>query len=99
MKLSASPAELDEIFALVNEICPILAGKPPVRQGAVLAELVSTWLAGYYSPDLPDFDRELTDKLREHMIKIWLETVRKLIPIAEAQGLNDPKVCKQWSSH
>ena len=40
------------VLELVERIKPILAGQDPSEQGAVLAELLSLWLAGHRPPAL-----------------------------------------------
>jgi hypothetical protein len=57
---------------LVERIKPILAGNPGQIQGAVLADLLAIFLAGHAPP------------LREQILAIHLETVRRLIPVNEA---------------
>jgi len=58
---------------LSNEIKPMLAGKGPDIQGAVLADLVSIYFAGH-----PEF-------IREKVIRMWMETMRELIPAIEQE--------------
>jgi hypothetical protein len=64
-----SPA--DQVLAIAGEIKPLLAGKDPSVQGAVLAELLSLWLAGH--PSLA----------REALIETHVDHVRLLIPLSE----------------
>jgi hypothetical protein len=56
---------------------PSLAGQSPEVQGAVLAELVSLWIAGHH-PDL-----------REDLLDGWIALVRALVPISE-KGMFGP---------
>jgi hypothetical protein len=60
-----------EIDSLVNRIKPLLAGKDPGVQGAVLADLLSMWIAGH-----PDF-------IREEMLTQHVDAVRALVPVNE----------------
>src|SRR5262245_46031556 len=65
-----------EIWPLV---APRLAGKPPEVQGAALADLVATFLAGHMVAG----DPEATAKLREELLTTHIEIVRQLIPVNE----------------
>lgn len=60
------------IVELVARIRPLLAGRPPPVQGAVLAELLSIWLAGHHPA-----------QIREPLLQAHLQTVRSLIPVNE----------------
>lgn len=62
----------DMVPPLVKEIAQILHGKGPVVQGAVFADLVSMWLAGHHAD------------IRDDSLKLWIKTVRRLIPVNEA---------------
>ena len=64
----------------------ILTGHPPAVQGAVLADLLATWLGGFISRDGPS----RTHELREALLQDHLETVRALIPINAARIHGDP---------
>jgi hypothetical protein len=75
-------ADADETLELLSRIGPILAGRPPQVQGAVLADLFATWLAGHFA-ETP----EQTAELREVLLEQHLDLVRKLIPLNEAAGL------------
>lgn len=57
--------------ALFNVIRPLMAGHGPEIQGAALADLVALWIAGH-NPDL-----------REDVLREWLATMRKLVPVNE----------------
>lgn len=59
--------------ATIDQIKPLLVGKPPEFQGAILAELLAIFLAGHAPP------------LRKDMLKIHFSLVKKLIPIAERE--------------
>ena len=52
---------------MVERIKPILAGNDPGVQGAVLAELLSLWLAGHSPPEV-----------RVDLLKMHIETVCEL---------------------
>ena len=53
-----------EVHELVDQIRPILAGRDPAIQSMVLADLLSTWLAGH----LVAGDKKQTAKLREKLL-------------------------------
>ena len=67
------PDPVEQVIELVAKIRPILAGNPPWIVGAVLADLLSIFLAGHREP------------MREGLIEEHLKTVRGLIPINEAE--------------
>ena len=76
-----------QVEALVEQIRPILAGKPSVIQGGVLADLLATWLAGHMIMDKP----RQTFTLREQLLAAHLKVVRLLIPVNENQIMGRPK--------
>lgn len=82
-----------EVLDLSSQIWPTvskaLAGRDPMIQGAVLADLVAIWLAGHIVPT----DKDLTNKLREDLLAVHVEHVRKLIPVNEAMLMDriEPK--------
>jgi hypothetical protein len=61
-----------EVEALVNEIRPLLAGKGPAVQGAVLADLLAMFIAGHRDAEL-----------RDEILQLHIEAVRHLIPFAD----------------
>lgn len=73
------PAEVD---AIVDSIWPTLqramGGLDPNLQGAVLADLVATWLAGHTGES-----QRAVNQLREELLELHVEFVRKLIPVNE----------------
>lgn len=60
---------------LVEQIEPILHGHPPDIQGAVLGDLVSTWLDGHHPG------------LRERVLQMHIKYVRDLVAIRDAEFL------------
>jgi hypothetical protein len=54
---------------LADVIAPLLYGRGPELQGAVLAELVSLWLAGH------------PPELREEALARWLDLMHDLLPL------------------
>jgi hypothetical protein len=67
--------QMDETFDLVFRINPLLAGREPSVQGAVLADLVARWLAGQ------------DESNREAQLERWLVMARGRVKqvIAEAE--------------
>lgn len=57
---------------IVKQIEPLLAGAGPDIQGAVLADLLATWLAGHPA------------EMREDMLQLHLEAMQPLIELAVA---------------
>jgi hypothetical protein len=52
---------------VVRRIRPHLAGRPPNIQGAVLAELLATWLRGHHA-ETPERTMELRAELLGHLL-------------------------------
>ncbi len=70
------------VLALANRIKPILANHRPEVQGAVLAELLSIWLAGHLIPG----DEKETQAFREELLTTHCAMVRELTKVnAEIQ--------------
>lgn len=67
----------EEILELAERIKPILAGKDPHIQEAVLAELLSIWLAGHVVAG----NEELTIVLHSELLAMHTRLVRKLAVI------------------
>lgn len=61
---------LDEVNQTVAAIRPLLAGRPPMVQAAILADLVAMHLAGFQD-----------ESLHAPLLAGLISTVRKLIPI------------------
>lgn len=62
-------------------IAPTLYGEPSFVQGAVLADLMSLWIAGHHVPG----DPAATDEARKLFVEDWLKAVWKLVPESEKQ--------------
>lgn len=77
MKSACTSEDAREVIAAANLICPMLAGRPPEIQSAILAELVSKWLAGNFVPG----DHQKTDALRQYLLKNFTECVVMLTDI------------------
>ena len=72
------PAEQgDNVKMLTDRISPILHGHSPVIQGAVLAELLATWLAGHVVPG----DRMQTILVRGRLFHEHMKVVRDLMKL------------------
>jgi hypothetical protein len=66
------PAEIKLALRMADNIGRQLYGGGPGVQGAILAELVSRWLAGHRT------------ELHERVLTQWIELVRSLVPINAA---------------
>jgi len=66
-----------EVIALVALIRPLLAGKSPPVQGAVLADLLAIWLAGHHVPGNP----AATQSQRAELLAQQLKAVAQLVPV------------------
>jgi hypothetical protein len=64
-----------------KEIQKLLRGLGPETQGAVLADLLSLWLAGHFVAGRP----AQTSELREALLIEHITTVRKLVPESEKE--------------
>ena len=69
--------EAEIALALAEAIKPMLAGHDPRVQGAALAELLATWLAGHQA----DTPRE-TERMRDLLLRGHIDAVRQLVPLA-----------------
>jgi hypothetical protein len=70
-----------EAAKMLDECSKALVGHETYVQGAVLADLLSMWLAGHNVVG----DREATDRLREGLLQEHIQAVRALIPVSEQQ--------------
>jgi hypothetical protein len=68
------------IAAISEAIGPMLHGLGHDVQGAVLADLVSMWLAGFVGPD--------AEAVRHELLEAHVALVRKLIPVNEKLALD-----------
>jgi hypothetical protein len=83
--------EMTERAAAVSrQIQALLHGLGPHAQGAVMADLVSLWIAGHIERselgNTPD-NRPLTDALRHEIITEWMNLVVMLLPASENEIL------------
>jgi hypothetical protein len=73
-----------EAVELAHQIMPLLAGREPMVQGAVLADLVSMHLAAMFASNSKGevSDRE-TRRMREGMFRLFCKAVWSLVPVNE----------------
>lgn len=76
-----------EIDATVAKIRPLLAGKEPAIQGAVIGELMAIWVAGHRveNPD-GSLNRAATDSLRADLLHYQMELLADLVKLNEAEA-------------
>jgi hypothetical protein len=67
----------EQVAPIVESIRPLLAGKPPELQAAVLADLLAIWLAGHYV----EGDEAATRKMRAELLAEHCVAVRQLTRI------------------
>jgi hypothetical protein len=73
-----------QVGLIVKAIMPLLKGKPPEVQGAVLADLLAMFLAGHLDPNEIGADaKPNTDQIREELLTLHIEKVRELTAINE----------------
>ncbi len=70
-------SEIATVIETVEEIRPLLAGKGPAAQSAILGELTATWLIGHRHHD----GDEATDELRERLLEGHIELIRRLVKL------------------
>ena len=75
----------------VKSILPLLHGLDPETTSAVLAQLVSMWVAGHviFEIDGANIDRAETEAARQAVFAYWTNLVHQLVPISEAEILRD----------
>jgi hypothetical protein len=69
--------EIEQIERAAREIHPLLAGRRPEVQGAILADLLATWLAVHPT------------HLRDEILSLHVDTVRLLIPVNERRMFDE----------
>jgi hypothetical protein len=81
---------------LMEEIRPFLIGKGPEVQSAALADLTAMWLAGMFLTDRQtgELNRRETDKMREVSLRVFIKTVKELVPVNE-EMITKPMLEKQ----
>lgn len=75
----------------VKKIMPLLHGLDPETTSAVLAQLVSMWVAGHvvFESEGTNIERAETDAARKEVFAYWAKLVTQLIPVSEAEILRD----------
>lgn len=68
-----------EVREVADMIRPLLARRDPAVQSAILADLISMWLAGHFLSG----DSEATAKMREERLADIVALVRELLPLNE----------------
>jgi hypothetical protein len=76
-----SQQQQDEAYDLVDQIRPLLGGRDPAVQGAVLANLVARWLANRAGHDTT---------IQEQTLERWLVMLRGLVPLVMAEAEPPP---------
>ena len=66
--------------ALAKQCYPIFAGQDPTIVAAALDELLALLLAGHFAPG----DPADTQAMRDGILALHIETVKKLVPVMEA---------------
>jgi len=66
-----------EVVVTAESIKPLLAGKPPPVQGAVLAELTALWITHHFVQGDEDEQRELW----EYLFQMHMNKVRELMEV------------------
>lgn len=72
--------QVHAVEAIYEKVRPLFAGQAPMVVGAVLAELLATWLASHTCGE-PGPNK----KYRDELIRLHIAKVRQLIPIMEAE--------------
>jgi hypothetical protein len=75
--LSDTAKQASEVMQIVRLIRPLLKGRDPEVQGAILADLLAMWLAGHVNAR----DPEDSDRIREAALAIHIEAVRGMIKL------------------
>jgi hypothetical protein len=65
---------------LAKQCYPVFAGQDPTLVAGALAELLALLLAGHFDPG----DPAGTQAMRDALLTLHIETVRKLVPVMEA---------------
>lgn len=90
-------ARVNEALLLSRECFRHLEGHAPRVQGAAIAELLAHWLAGHVVFDKREnIERQTTTIVRDAQLDLLLATMRKLVPIAEAEIMATKNERKRW---
>jgi hypothetical protein len=73
----------EEAAPVIAGIRPLLAGRDPMVQSLILADLTSQWLAGHMvlDKDSGALSRVETDQMREEIFQNYIGLVRNLTPV------------------
>jgi hypothetical protein len=78
------PEKVNEVQELCDAVYDLFQGHDRVIVGAVLADLLSVWVAGHFVAD--DKGGE-TQKFRKQLLQRHMKAVRELVPLSEKQIL------------
>ena len=70
-------SDTEHVAQLIRRIRPILAGQPSPVQGAVIADLLATWLVGH----IDSSSKTRTEEMRRKLLKVSTAMVRELVSI------------------
>jgi hypothetical protein len=70
--------ETHDVMRLVDVIRPMLRGVAPEVVGAVLADLTAKFIVSHVAEN-----EDLTKKSREQVLKIQIQTIKRLMPLNE----------------
>jgi hypothetical protein len=78
--------EVEQIWAIVAQVRPLLAGKPAEIQGGVLADCLALWLAGHQI----EGDEKATATLRANLLALHMGAVQALTIVNAKQLRTEP---------
>jgi hypothetical protein len=78
--MTGDQEKIEIAHTIVEQIKPLLAGRPPGVQGLVLADLLAIWLAGHQVVG----DQDATRTLRDELLAAHCLMVRELTIIDAA---------------
>jgi hypothetical protein len=76
--MTVNESDMAAVTGMVALMRRHLAGHRPELQGAALADLLATWLAGHHI----EGDARATNRLRTTILTLHMEAVRGMVPIA-----------------
>jgi hemerythrin len=77
--MSEDDLDVMTVVETSEQIKFLLRGKAPMVQGAVLADLLATWLLDHIVED----DKVETDRWRDRLLHLHIEHVRELVKASE----------------
>lgn len=84
-------ATMTEADSVTEQIRPLLAGRGPVVQSVILADLTAAWIAGHLLHDGGEVEARETAKLRDDILDHYVRLVRQLIPLHHARIMDANK--------